>query len=260
MAAPLLLAHNFLVLMPRYKITIEYDGTPFVGWQWQNNGLSVQQVLQQGLEKLVRKPVVIEGAGRTDAGVHAQGQVAHFDLQHGFDPSKIMSALNFFMRPHPVVVLDCVAVSEQFHARFSACWRRYRYIILNRRAPPILDQHRMWWVPKTLNSEKMHEAAQVFIGQHDFTTFRATRCQAASALKTIDHCCVIQHNTQIWLEIQARSFLHHQVRNLMGALKWVGEGKWTKHDLQQALAAKRRTAGGPTAPASGLYFMAVGYD
>ena len=260
MARQLLLAHNFFVLMPRYKIIVEYDGAPFVGWQWQNNGLSIQQVLQQGLEKFTQKLVVIEGAGRTDAGVHAQGQVAHFDLQHAYNPSKIMSALNFFMRPYPVVVLNCVEVSEQFHARFSACWRWYRYIILNRPAPPILNQNRVWWVPKPLDSLKMHEAAQLFIGQHDFTTFRASSCQAASAIKTIDHCHIRQQNTEIWFEIQARSFLHHQVRNIMGALKWVGEGKWTKHNIQAALAAKTRVAGGPTAPASGLYFMAVGYE
>ena len=245
--------------MPRYKIIIEYDGTPFVGWQWQDNGLSVQQVLKQALEQLVRESISIEGAGRTDAGVHARGQVAHFDLSQAVDPLKIMSALNFFMRPHPIVVLDCVLVSSEFHARFSACWRRYRYIILNRKAPPVLELNRVWWVPKSLDVEKMHNAAQYLLGQHDFTTFRASSCQAASALKTIDAFHVKQHGAQIWLDVQARSFLHHQVRNITGALKWVGEGKWNEQDLKNALTAKARAAGGPTAPAAGLYFMCVGY-
>ncbi|MGI4851051.1 MAG: tRNA pseudouridine(38-40) synthase TruA [Janthinobacterium lividum] len=246
--------------MPRYKITIEYDGTPFVGWQWQANGMSIQQVLQQALEKFIRAPVLVEGAGRTDAGVHACGQVAHFDLNYAHDPLKIMSALNFFMRPHSVAIINCLQVSEEFHARFSARWRRYRYVILNRKAPPVLEQNRVWWVPKSLNAQKMHEAAQLLIGQHDFTTFRATSCQAASAMKTIDFCQVTQHDTQIWLDIQARSFLHHQVRNIMGALKWVGEGKWNLDDLQTALDTRLRSAGGPTAPAAGLYFIDVGYE
>lgn len=246
--------------MPRYKITIEYDGTPFVGWQWQANGISIQQVLQQALEEFVRVPVLVEGAGRTDAGVHACGQAAHFDLVQTHDPLKIMSALNFFMRSYPVAVLNCAQVSNEFHARFSARWRRYRYIILNRKAPPILDQNRVWWVPRTLNVQEMHQASQLLLGQHDFTTFRATSCQGASAIKTMDLCQVTQHGHQIWLDIQARSFLHHQVRNIMGALKWVGEGKWHVDDLQTALVAKARSAGGPTAPAAGLYFMDVGYD
>ncbi len=245
--------------MPRYKITLEYEGTPFVGWQWQANGLSIQQILQEALEKFSYEHVLVEGAGRTDAGVHARGQVAHFDLSKEYDPYKVMTAVNFFLRPHPIAILKCERVEADFHARFSANFRRYRYIILNRKALPILDQHRVWWVSKPLDVQKMQEAAQYFIGQHDFTTFRATSCQSASPIKTIDSFEVRSVGEQVWLEVQAKSFLHHQVRNITGTLKLIGEGKWSCEDLKKAMIAKSRAAGGPTAPASGLYFMSVGY-
>jgi tRNA pseudouridine38-40 synthase len=245
--------------MTRYKLLLEYDGAPFVGWQFQSNGMSVQGVLEEAITKFSQEKVRVEGAGRTDAGVHARGQVAHFDLVKTFDPSKVREGLNFYLRPHPVVVLSCDIAAESFHARFSALKRSYRYIILNRKAPPALEKDHVWWIPKPLAVDAMHCAAQYFLGQHDFTTFRATGCQSSSPVKTLDQFDVRQHGEHIWFDVQARSFLHHQVRNMVGSLKWVGEGKWKSEDIKKALEAKSRAAGGATAPAQGLYFLSVIY-
>ena len=246
--------------MSRYKITLEYDGTPFVGWQYQDNGISIQGLLEEALFKLTGEKRRMEGAGRTDAGVHALGQGAHFDLLKEFPSHKLREGLNFYLRPHPVVVLSCQEVEASFHARFSAVKRAYRYKILNRKAPPALFLHRMWWIPGVLDVAAMEEAAQIFVGRHDFTTFRATGCQASSPVKTLDVFRVFSPAPEeIWFEVEARSFLHHQVRNMVGSLKRVGEGKWGREDLLKALHQKSRAAGGPTAPAEGLYFREVVY-
>jgi tRNA pseudouridine38-40 synthase len=247
--------------MIRYKIILEYEGTPFVGWQFQTEGLSVQAVVEEAILKFSSEKVRIESAGRTDAGVHAQGQVAHFDLSKLLKPYKIREGLNFYLRPYPVVILSCEIVDMKFHARFSAIKRAYRYIILNRKAPPALEKKRVWWVPKPLDVETMNKAAQYFVGQHDFTSFRAAGCQASSPIRTLEYFKVKSASEdQVWFEVEARSFLHHQVRNMVGSLKWVGEGKWKAEDLLNALQKKTRAAAGPTAPPEGLYFLKAVYN
>jgi tRNA pseudouridine38-40 synthase len=246
--------------MPRYRITIEYDGTPFVGWQLQAVGASVQGALAQAAEKLCGSPVVIKGAGRTDAGVHAMGQVAHFDLPRAYPADTVRNALNFHLKPHPVAVLDCAEVDDTFDARFSATARHYRYRLLPRRAPPALERHRVWWLPHGVDADRMHAAAQVLVGRHDFTTFRAAGCQAKSPVKTLDVLDVAaREDGEVWISASARSFLHSQVRSLVGSLKLVGEGRWNADDLRAALEARERAACGPVAPAAGLYLMRVDY-
>jgi tRNA pseudouridine38-40 synthase len=245
--------------MPRYALLLEYDGTPFVGWQRQAIGASVQGVLEDAVTKFCSETVSIRGAGRTDAGVHAFGQVAHVDLGKSWEPGRVRDALNFHMRPHPIVVLDCARVGDAFDARFSAIERRYIYRILTRRAPPVLDRNRVWWLPGTLDADKMAEAARVLIGHHDFTTFRATQCQSPSAMKTLDRFDVERVVDEIRMTVVARSFLHNQVRSMVGSLKHVGEGKWIGADLADALAARDRSACGTVAPASGLYLAEVKY-
>lgn len=247
--------------MPRFKLTIEYDGGPYVGWQRQTNGPTIQQSLEEAVFKLVNTHVEVAGAGRTDTGVHALAQVAHIDIEtEKFDAETVKKALNFHLKPNPIAILKAEKVDETFHARFSAVNRMYRYIIVNRRAPLALDQGRAWFIPQELDAEAMHDAAQVLIGHHDFTTFRATQCQAKSPERTMDRITVTRRQDRIEIEVEARSFLHHQVRNIVGALKWVGEGKWTKADMKNALEAKDRKAGGQTAPSDGLYLVSVGYD
>ena len=245
--------------MTRYKIIVEYDGGDFVGWQRQANGPSVQAALEEALHRFCGETVLVEGAGRTDAGVHALGQAAHFDLAKDTTADTVMKAVNFHLKPAPVAVLSAEEVSDDFHARFSAIKRAYLYRIVNRRAPLALERGRAWFVPQPLDAEAMHAAAQVLVGHHDFTSFRASECQAKSPVKTLDVLAVARHGEVIEIRAEARSFLHHQVRNFVGSLKLVGEGKWTAADLEAALEARDRGAAGPTAPAAGLYLTAVGY-
>jgi len=247
----------------RYKLTVEYDGAGFVGWQRQDNGPSVQEALELAAAKLTGADTEIVGAGRTDAGVHALGQVAHFDCAKALDADAVRDGLNFWLREaglFTVSVLAAEAAAPDFHARFSATQRRYRYRICNRRVAPALDRDRVWWVAKTLDAATMHEAAQIMVGKHDFSTFRAAECQAASPVKTLDRLDVARTGDEIVVEAAARSFLHHQVRNLVGSLKLVGEGRWSPADLRAALEAKDRTKGGPTAPAAGLTLIEVRYE
>ena len=246
--------------MPRYRITIEYDGTPFVGWQIQAEGRSIQGRLTEALRKFSGETVSVRGAGRTDAGVHARGQVAHFDLARAWEPFKVREALNFHLKPDPVVVLDAALAADDFDARFSATGRAYLYRILARKAPPALERDRVWWVPRPLDPSAMAEAARHMLGRHDFTTFRAAGCQAASPVRTMDRLAVTVAGEEIHIAAAARSFLHHQVRSLAGSLKHVGEGKWTPGDMKEALEACDRSRCGALAPARGLYLMAVAYD
>jgi tRNA pseudouridine38-40 synthase len=245
--------------MPRYRLTLEYDGTPFVGWQRQDNGPSVQGALEDAIEKLSGERVTVTGSGRTDAGVHALGQVAHFDLVKEFDPGKVRDALNYHLRPNPVVVLESDVADSEFHARFSARARHYLFRILNRRSPPALETGKVWHVSPRLDADAMHAAAQLLVGQHDFTTFRAAECQAQSPVKTLDRLDVSRRADEIHIEASARSFLHHQIRSFAGTLKLVGEGKWTSRDVADALAAKDRARCGPVAPPDGLYLVRVDY-
>lgn len=245
--------------MPRYRITIEYDGTPFVGWQTQAAGRSVQSCLTAAILKFAGEEVVVRGAGRTDAGVHALGQVAHFNLARTWPVETVRAAVNFHLKPDPIAILECAVVADDFDARFSATARHYRYRILARPAQPVLDRDRVWWVPQPLDVARMAEAAQVLVGRHDFTTFRAAACQAKSPVKTLDRLDVTAAGEEIRIEASARSFLHHQVRSMAGSLKLVGEGKWSREDLAAALAARNRAACGVVAPARGLYLMRVDY-
>ena len=245
--------------MPRFKLTIEYDGSGFVGWQRQINGLAVQQALEEAAYAYCQTKITVHGAGRTDAGVHAFAQVAHVDLPRNDDGRKVRDALNALVRPHPIAVVYAVEVADGFHARFHAIERRYLYRIITRRAPLALERGKAWWWSRELDAEAMHAAAQCLIGQHDFTSFRATECHAKSPVKTIDVLDVSRFGDVIEITVQARSFLHHQVRNIVGTLSLVGEGKWTSADVEAALAAKSRPAGGPTAPPEGLYLTAVLY-
>ena len=245
--------------MPRYKITIEYDGTDYAGWQQQKDAPSIQEELQKAAFKFLAEDVIVTGAGRTDAGVHALGQVAHFDTTKTLEPFKLCQAFNAHLRPRPISVLNAEIVSDDFHARFDAKKRFYVYKILNRRSRPALYVNRMWWVHQPLDVEKMQDAAQVLIGKHDFSTFRAAACQAKSPVKTLDEIRIERNGEFVFFYFSARSFLHHQVRNIVGTLKLVGEGVWTKQNVIDALEAKDRKAGGPTAAAEGLYFEKVVY-
>jgi tRNA pseudouridine38-40 synthase len=245
--------------MPRYKLTIEYDGTPYIGWQQQDNGASVQGVLTDAVAAFAGERVVVSGAGRTDTGVHALGQVAHIDLAKDWEVDRIRDAANFHLRPQPVAVLKAELVTPNFDARFSAIKRHYLYRIVNRRADLTLDQNRAWRVPRRLDSAAMHAAAQQLIGKHDFTTFRSTECQAKSPLKTLDQLDVIRDGEEVRVIASARSFLQHQVRSMVGSLVHVGEGKWSAGDLADALAACDRTRCGQVAPPHGLYLVRVDY-
>ena len=245
--------------MPRYALTIEYDGGPFVGWQRQANGLSVQQRPEDAAAAINGAPLVVHGAGRTDAGVHALGQMAHVDMARVWRPDKLRDALNAHLKPAPVAVLAARAVGDAFEARFSAIRRHYRYIIDNRRAPLTLTLGRAWHVKWPLDAGAMHDAAQKLIGRHDFTTFRASECQANSPVRTLERLDVRRIGERIEIEVSARSFLHNQVRSMAGSLEHVGAGKWRADDLAAALAAKDRARCGQVAPPQGLYLVAVDY-
>ena len=245
--------------MARYRLTIEYDGTPFVGWQRQDNGPSVQGALEEAIFKLCGETVTVTGAGRTDAGVHALGQVAHFDLVKEFAPDKVRDALNHFVRPAPIAVIEAALAAPEFHARFSAKARHYLCRIICRRAPLALERGHAWHVVHELDAEAMHAAAQSLIGKHDFTTFRAAECQAQSPVKTLDRLTVRRALDEIDVEASARSFLHHQVRSIVGSLKLVGEGKWRVREVGEALKAADRSRCGPVAPPDGLHLVRVDY-
>ena len=246
--------------MPRYKLTIEYDGTPFSGWQRQKDRPSVQQALEEAIFAFSGETVGTQAAGRTDAGVHGLGQVVHFDLSKEWDPFRIREALNYHLRPAPVAILSAEAVSEEFEARFSAKARHYEYRILNRRAPPALERHQVWHVPMALDAEAMDEGARLLLGKHDFTTFRSAECQANSPIRTLDVFSVRRELDHVVITASARSFLHHQVRSMVGSLKLVGEGKWSPREFRAALDARDRSRCAPLAPPAGLYLVRVDYD
>lgn len=245
--------------MPRYRITIEYDGTPFTGWQSQPGGTAVQDAVTEAILQFSGEQIILRAAGRTDSGVHAMGQVAHFELEKGWEPFRVREAMNYHLRPAPVAVLDCAEVGKSFDARFSATARHYLYRILTRRAPPVLDRNRVWSLFHRLDAEAMHEAAGYLVGHHDFTTFRAAACQANSPVRTLERFDVSRVGDEIHINASARSFLHNQVRSMVGSLKLVGEGKWQPRDMQRALQAMDRKACGPVAPAAGLYLTRVEY-
>jgi tRNA pseudouridine38-40 synthase len=245
--------------MPRYKLLIEYNGAPFVGWQVQHNGVSVQGVLTAAAAAFCGESVHVQGAGRTDAGVHALGQVAHIDLAKPWDTDTIRDAINAHLRPHPVAVLTAEPVADDFDARFSARQRHYVYRIINRRPDLTLEAGRAWRAPRPLDVAAMHEAAQRLVGRHDFTTFRAAECQAKSPVKTLDRLDAERERDVVRIHASARSFLHHQVRSMVGSLVQVGEGRWSADDLSRALAARDRSACGPVAPPDGLYLVRVDY-
>jgi tRNA pseudouridine38-40 synthase len=246
--------------MPRYKLIIEYDGTGFFGWQAQPNAASVQGVLQSAIQKLHGLHIPVHGAGRTDTGVHALAQVAHFDSPRVWEPFELMNAINGNVRPHLVSVLSVEETHSNFESRFDATKRRYLYRILNRRSPATLDKNKVWLVPTPLNVDHMHEAAQYLVGHHDFTTFRAAECQAASPVKTLDRLDVMRFDDMIEIRAEARSFLHHQVRSIVGSLVRVGLGRWPVLEMKHALEAKDRTRCGPVCPPDGLYLVEVLYS
>ena len=246
--------------MPRYKVTLEFDGAGFVGWQRQANGLAVQQVVEQAIAAFSGETVTVQGAGRTDSGVHVLGLVAHFDLDRDWRADKVRQALNYHMKPHPVVVLRSEIAGPEFEARFSATRRHYLYRILNRRSPPVLDRGRVWHVSARLDEHAMGHAAEALIGDHDFNAFRSSHCQAPSSRKTLERLVVDRQGDEIRIRAASRSFLHNQVRIMVGTLKLVGEGRWSRAQVERALAVAERIAAGPTAPAHGLYFARVDYD
>lgn len=246
--------------MPRYKLTIEYDGTDFCGWQRQPDRSSIQGALEEAAFKLSGERTEPIAAGRTDAGVHARGQVVHLDLSREFPEHEVSGGLNFHLRPLPIAVLSAEQTDAAFHARFSATRRHYLYRIVNRRSPLALDAERAWHVEYALDAEAMHRAAQLLLGNHDFTSFRASACQSASPVKTLDQLDVTRDGEEVRFRVSARSFLHHQVRNMVGTLALVGGGRWTEEDIRHALSAKDRAKAGQTAPACGLYLMQVDYE
>ncbi|MBD5388644.1 tRNA pseudouridine(38-40) synthase TruA [bacterium] len=244
--------------MTRYKINLEYDGTDLIGWQENRQGPSVQSILMDAAEKFCGVRPDFVAAGRTDAGVHAMCMTAHVDLDGTWDADTVMRAMNFYLTGRPVVILDAAVVGDAFHARFSCVARHYRYVILNRRAAgAVLDKNRVWWVPRELNVDAMRAAAARLIGMHDFTSFRASQCQAKSPVKTLDKIDIYRDGDRVIVDVSARSFLHHMVRNIVGTLVEIGLGK--PYDIDAILAARARSAAGPTAPAAGLYFMGADY-
>lgn len=245
--------------MPRYKMTVEYDGTEFCGWQKQQQGVSVQSVLEKALSVFAHENSEIYASGRTDAGVHAYGQVAHFDLSKEIDVFSARASFNALVRPHAIGVLDIEKVSDDFHARFSAQERTYIYKVLNRRTPAVLDKNRVWQVGLPLDISQMQKAALLLLGKHDFSTFRDSECQAKSPIKTLNELTITRRGDYVFFLVKARSFLHHQVRNMVGSLVEVGLGRWSVEDFKTAFDACDRTKGGPTAPAAGLYFQKVEY-
>jgi tRNA pseudouridine38-40 synthase len=243
----------------RFRLTVEYDGRPFMGWQRQAHGPSVQAAIEAAASRVTGETGAVHAAGRTDAGVHALGMVAHLDVERPFAAFRLMAALNALLRPAPVAILACDVVADDWHARFSCLGRRYVYHIANRRAPLALDQGRAWHVATPLDADAMAEAAQRLIGHHDFTTFRSSHCQAQSPMRTLDVCAVRRAGDRIEVDVAARSFLHHQVRSIVGSLSLVGRRKWSADDLSAALAARDRAALGLNAPPDGLYFVDAVY-
>lgn len=250
--------------MPRYALKIEYLGAPFVGWQRQKEHASVQQAIEEALAKMDNSAPLIQGAGRTDAGVHATGQVAHVDLARDWDPFRLSEALNYHLKPAPVAIVAAAQVEEEFHARFSALKRRYMFRLVSRRAPMALEHGLVWHIRHPLDARAMQAGANILLGTHDFTTFRSTTCQAKSPVKTLDRLDVetvaLDHGTEYRIHVEARSFLHNQVRSFVGTLERVGTGRWSPEDVGQALAARNRAACGPVCPAHGLYLAEVTYD
>ena len=245
--------------MTRFALTLEFDGTPFFGLQRQSNGPSVQQAVEQAVHATTGETVTLHAAGRTDAGVHALGMRAHVDVAKDIAPFRLMEALNHYLRPAPIAVLDCEAVADDWHARFSCTGREYLYRIANRRAPLALDLNRAWQLSQPLDAGAMHRAAQVLVGSHDFTTFRSAHCQSASPVKTLDLLSVERVGDEVYIRAAARSFLQHQVRSMVGCLALVGMGRWRKEQIAEALAARDRTELGLNAPSEGLYFVRALY-
>lgn len=245
--------------MNRYALTLEFDGTPFMGLQRQEHGPSIQQAVEEAAKQITGEEVRLHSAGRTDSGVHALGMVSHLDLEKPFAPFRLSEALNAVLRPQPIAVIGCAVKPEDWHARFSCIGRRYEYRILNRRAPPTLERGRAWHVARPLDTAAMHEAAQALVGNHDFTTFRSTHCQAKDPVKTLDALDVSREGEHVVVRAAARSFLHHQVRSMVGTLSLVGLGQWRVEQVGEALAAKDRSALGFNAPPDGLYFVEAVY-
>jgi tRNA pseudouridine38-40 synthase len=245
--------------MTRFAFTIEYDGTPFMGWQRQAHGPSVQQAIEDAVEKVTGESAALHAAGRTDAGVHALAMRAHVELTKSIEPFRLMEAVNALLRPHPVAILSCENVAGDWHARFSCIGRAYIYRIANRRAPLALEANRVWRIPQPLDADAMHRAAQRLVGLHDFTTFRSAHCQADSPVKTLDRLDVRREGEHVLIEAAARSFLHHQVRSMVGCLAHVGMGRWSADDLRAALNARDRAALALNAPPEGLYFVEAIY-
>lgn len=246
--------------MTRYALTIEYDGRPFMGWQRQAHGPSVQEAVERAVERMTGEAATVHAAGRTDAGVHALAMRAHVDLTtKAPEPFRLMEALNALLRPDPVAVIDCRIVPDDWHARFSCTGRSYEYRIVNRRAPLTFEAGLAWRVVQPLDTDAMHAAAQLLVGRHDFTTFRSVHCQADSPVKTLDRLDVERDADLVLVHAGARSFLHHQVRSMVGCLVMVGDGRWTAADLEAALAARDRAALGHNAPPDGLYFVGARY-
>jgi tRNA pseudouridine38-40 synthase len=245
--------------MTRYALTLEYDGRPFMGWQRQDHGPSVQEAIETAVEKMTGESVAVHAAGRTDAGVHALAMRAHVELKRQLTPFRLTEGLNALLRPNPVAVLACEIVPDDWHARFSCIGRAYEYRIVNRRAPLTWEAGLAWRVPTPLDAKAMHEAAQRLVGRHDFTTFRSAHCQSESPVKTLDRLDVTREDDRLRIVAEARSFLHHQVRSMVGCLALVGQGKWSADDLSAALAARDRSALGYNAPPDGLYFTRARY-
>ncbi|MFL6732052.1 MAG: tRNA pseudouridine(38-40) synthase TruA [Sphingomicrobium sp.] len=245
--------------MTRWRLTIEYDGGPFMGWQRQDHGPSVQQTLEEALQRMTGEQPQFIAAGRTDAGVHALAMTAHVDIERELTPHRLREGLNALVRPHPISVLEVEKVADDWHARFSCIGRRYLYRILNRRAPAALDSGRVWYIAVPLDFETMREGATHLIGRHDFTTFRSAQCQSDSPVKTLDRLEVSKIDDEIHVSAAARSFLHHQVRSMVGCLAMVGRGQWQPEDMRRALEARDRAALGFNAPPHGLYFVEATY-
>jgi tRNA pseudouridine38-40 synthase len=246
--------------MSRFRLTVEYDGRPFMGWQRQAHGPSVQEAIERAITAITGETATIHAAGRTDAGVHGLAMTAHADIERAITPFRLGEAINAGLRPHPVAITACAVAPDDWHARFSCVGRRYRYRIVNRRAPLTLDLGLAWRVAHRLDADAMHAAAQRLLGQHDFTTFRSAHCQAKSPIKTLDRLDVRREGEELIVEVAARSFLHHQVRSMVGCLALVGQGKWSAADLDAALEARDRSALGLNAPPDGLYFIEAVYD
>ena len=245
--------------MTRFRLTVEFDGRPFMGWQRQDHGPSVQAAIERAAHDVTGEKIAVHAAGRTDAGVHALAMVAHLDVERPIAPFRLMEALNARLRPDPVAILDAEEVAPDWHARFSCIGRRYLYRIRNRRAPLTLEAGRAWRIAAPLDAAAMHEAAQRLVGLHDFTTFRSVHCQAESPVKTLDHLSVTRDDDLLEVRAEARSFLHHQVRSMVGCLALVGQGRWSADDLTAALDARDRSALGHNAPPDGLYFVGADY-